>query len=236
MKGLYESLLDNEDKIMTNTISEKIKQSFGGNKNIEVIGKTINIKPGEDATNILADVPKGYDMIFNGIKYLYIRSGVSSDTLKRIKSDALMNFEFYDPWSLGGTEHKKTILKNCNIRAENVDIFYPIKFQNCTITLSSGGYLDFRGSLKDIKELKGLKIDADKYGNVVLRLSQSRLGNYIYDYKDDEKFMAKLYKEFESIFENLLKKRQSFKIVYEKNWFIRYCYEPFNSWSNEYGW
>ena len=232
MKTLRESILgDIEDVIKdgNNAVKDAIKKLFDC-FDVNIIKNTITLTYNEENTQfqsefrspaILKEVPGNEKIVVKDSNLLYIRSGVTGKTLKRIVSKKPLMFIFKDNWS-----DKKisdySELKNCTIEADMIEFFYPVVFKNCTIKLNNT-FIDFRNDiLKSINDLKGLKLDTLNYKGVVLTISNTKLGNEIYLNKKDDKYMEKVYKVLASVFSEMIKKNRSFKIRIEQDWFIEY--------------
>ena len=233
MKTLKESILgDIEDVIKDGDINveTEIKKMFDC-FDVNITNTAITLTYNEDNTRlqseyrspaILKEVPGNEKIIVKDSNLLYIRSGVTGKTLKRIISKKPLMFIFKDNWSDKKTSDYSEI-KNCTIEADMVEFFYPVVFNNCTIKLNNK-FIDFRSNdaLKSINDLKGLKLDTLNYKGVVLTISNTKLGNEIYLNKEDEKYMEKIYKVLASVFSEMIKKNRSFKIRIEQDWFIEY--------------
>lgn len=165
---------------------------------------------------------------------LEIRSGVGTNTIKKIQSKKPLIINFRDEW-LQDKNNKQTELKNCTIIADTVSFCYPVIFKNCTIKLI-GKYCKFNSNncLKDIKELKGLKVEPVDLNKIEIDISSTQLGTEIRRNNDNDAYMQKIDKVLESVFSALLKKGRSCKLRYETYWSREYSHS-FKIWKNSYG-
>ena len=232
MKALYESILDNientleDGDIAIKNVIQKHFDCFDVDVTRTAITLTYNqdnteFQPEYSAPAILKEVPGKEKIIIKDSKTLYIRSGVTSKTLKRIVSTQPLMFIFRDNWF-----DKKPVeyseLKNCTIEADMIEFYYPVVFNNCTIKLNST-FIDFKNDiLKSINDLKGLKLDTLNYKGVVLNIVKTTLGKEIYLNKKDDKYMENVYKVLASVFSEMIKKNRLFKIRVGKDWHITY--------------
>lgn len=232
MKALYESILDNientleDGNIAIKNVMQKHFYCFDVDVTRTAITLTYNqdnteFQPEYSAPAIIKEVPGNEKIIIKDSKILYIRSGVTSKTLKRIESRNPLLFIFRDNWF-----DKKPIeyseLKNCTIEADMIEFYYPVVFNNCTIKLNST-FIDFKNDiLKSINDLKGLKLDTLNYKGVVLNMVNTTLGKEIYLNKKDDKYMENVYKVLASVFSEMIKKNRLFKIRVGKDWHITY--------------
>ena len=244
MKTLRESILgDIEDVIKdgNNAVKYAIKKLFDC-FDVNITKNTITLTYNEDNTQfqsefrspaILKEVPGNEKIIVKDSNLLYIRSGVTGKTLKRLVSKKPLMLIFKDNWfDTKAPEYSE--LKNCTIEADMIEFFYPVVFNNCTIKLNNT-FIDFRNDiLKSINDLKGLKLDTLNYKGVVLTISNTKLGNEIYLNKEDDKYMEKVYKVLESVFSEMIKKNRLFKVRIEQDWFIEYN-STSNFWHCSYG-
>lgn len=233
MKTLKESLLADMDDALKQgdvAIKNEIKKHFDC-FDVEISKTALTLTYNEDnsefqseyrAPAILKEVPGKEKIIVKDCKMLYIRSGVTSKTIKRVVSTQPLMLIFRDGWPKNKPEEYSE-LKNCKIEADMVEFTYPVVFKNCTITLNSR-FISFRDidSLKSISELKGLKLDTANYKQVDLDIINTTLGKEIYLNKGDEKYMQKIYKVLASVFSEIIKKNRSFKVRIHRDWYITY--------------
>ena len=233
MKTLKESLLSDIDDTLKQgdvAIKNEIKKHFDC-FDVEIAKSAITLTYNEDnsefqseyrAPAILKEVPGKEKIIVKDCKMLYVRSGVTSKTIKRIVSAQPLMFIFRDGWPKNKTVEYSE-LKNCKIEADLIEFAYPVVFKNCTITLNNR-FISFRdiNSLKSISELKGLKLDTANYKPVDLDIINTALGKDIYLNKGDEKYMQKIYKVLASVFSEIIKKNRSFKVRIHRDWYITY--------------
>ena len=233
MKTLKESLLDDIDDALKQgdaAIKDEITKHFDCfdvdiTKNALILIYNENntqFQPEYSAPAILKEVPGKEKIIIKDSKILYIRSGVTSKTLKRVESRNPLLFIFRDNWF-----DKKPVeyseLKNCTLEVDMIEFAYPVVFKNCTIKLNSK-FISFRDvdSLKTINDLKGLKLESLNYKSVELDIINTTLGKDIFANKNDDKYMNKIYKVFASVFSEMIKKNRSFKIRVHRDWYIEY--------------
>ena len=234
MKSLKESLLrDIDDTLEDGDIAVKdvIKKHFNF-FDVDIAKNTITLTFNADSAHskseyqspaILKEIPGNEKIIVKDSNLLYVQSGVSDKTLKRLVSKQPLLIIFKDTLiDKKAAEHSE--LKNCIIEADMVEFYYPVSFKNCTIKLNSK-FIDFKNdTLKSIDDLKGLKLDSLNYNGVVLNIINTTLGKEIYLNKDDDKYMEKIYNVLASVFSEMIKKNRqySFKIRVGKDWHVTY--------------
>ena len=231
--SLKESILNDIDSIIDsgdNAIKKIIEKSFNC-FDIDITKNAIILTYNENNNNIhgvckepsiLKNVPGKEKIIVKDSNLLYIRSGVTSDTIKRLESKQPLLLIFRNYWF-----DKKPVeyseLKNCTLEVDMIEFAYPVVFKNCTIKLNSK-FINFKDfdSLKTINDLKGLKLESMNYNSVILNIINTKLGNDIFDNKNDDKYMNRIYKVFASVFSEMIKKNQQFKIRIHRDWYIEY--------------
>ena len=237
MKALYESILDDIENTLEDgdiAIKNVIEKMFNG-FDVDITKSAIILTGKQDTEKvILKEIPGNEKIIVKDCEILNIRSGVTSKTLKRVESRKPLYFIFSDNWF-----NKKPVeyseLKNCTIEADMIEFAYPVVFKNCTIKLNSN-FISFKDvdSLKTINDLKGLKLESLNYNHINLNIVNTKLGNDIFDNKDDDKYMNRIYKVFASVFSEMIKTNRSFKIRIESGWYIEYSSKS-DFWHCVYG-
>lgn len=232
MKTLHESILADMDDALKQgdvAIKDEITKHFDC-FDVDITKNALILTYNEDNTQfqheysapaILKEVPGKEKIIIKDSKILYIRSGVTSKTLKRLISAQPLRLLFMDNWF-----NKKTAeyseLKNCTIEADMIEFYYPVVFNKCTIKLNNK-FIDFKSdTLKSIDDLKGLKLDTLNYNGVVLNITNTALGQDIFHNKEDKKYMQKIYKVLTSVFSEIIKKDRTFKVRIHRDWYITY--------------
>jgi hypothetical protein len=254
MKTLYESILtDIEDTLndgnhLANELLKKsvhcLDISYDKNNIILSYDKTnqnTNLPFDSSTPAIIKDINCNGKIIIKNdepnFSFLEIRSGVSANTIKKIQSKKPLDISFVDEWAHAAysKDNKQTELKNCTIIADTVYFCYPVTFKNCTIKLI-GKYCNFKSNncLKDIKELKGLKVEPVDLNKIEIDISSTQLGTEIRRNNDNDTYMQKLDKVLESVFSALIKKGRSCKLRYETYWSREYS-PSLKIWTNSYG-